>query len=107
MIYVASPYSHPDSAVRQQRYEAVVAFMATLVPSRLAFSPIMHTHDMTVRHNIAGDFATWQRYCLGMIDKADAFWVLPLEGWRESKGVAAEIDYALARGMQVLIKRVA
>jgi hypothetical protein len=36
-----------------------------------------------------------------MIDKCDELWVLELEGWRTSRGVSAEIEYALTKGKTV------
>lgn len=41
MIYLASPYSHPAPAVRQERYEAACAATATLTrEGHPVFSPI-------------------------------------------------------------------
>ena len=48
MIYLASPYSHPDADVRQARHdlavEAAIAIMQDI--GEAVFSPIAHSHYM-------------------------------------------------------------
>lgn len=95
MIYLASPYSSPRSDIRQRRYDEVVEAIAAMTKAGLnVYSPIVHFHIASVRHNLPGDFEFWQRINLDMIDRADKFWVFKQHGWTESKGVQAEIAYA-------------
>ena len=47
MIYLASPCSHPDPAVREQRYQAACRAVAALLHERrLVFSPIVNGHPL-------------------------------------------------------------
>jgi len=45
MIYLASPYTSDDPAVRQQRFEAACRAAAAMIrQGQTVFSPIAHSH---------------------------------------------------------------
>ncbi len=47
MIYLASPYSHPDPAVREQRFRAACRAAAELIRAgHVVISPVVHGHPM-------------------------------------------------------------
>ena len=95
MIYLASPYSHPDPNVREQRYQAACRATAELLRSgEPAFSPIVHSHVL-VRFGLPGDWEFWQRSDRALLCRCQRLVVLTLDGWRESRGVQAEIDLAI------------
>lgn len=94
MIYVASPYSHKDPAVMKERYEQVKAFTAHLMRQGLpAYSPIVHGHDIASSHELPTDWEFWQQHCLAMLRRADKMIILRLDGWDQSTGVQAELDF--------------
>lgn len=105
MIYLASPYSHPDPEVRQQRFTDVcrAAGRLMLQIGEVIYSPIAHGHSVAeVCPEIdAMDAEFWMRQCIGMLRNADALFVLKLDGWRESRGVAEELEIARAFGIPV------
>lgn len=102
MIYLASPYSHPDEHVRHYRWWEVLKVTARMVAAGMfPFSPIVHSHDMARIHGMAFDHAAWQSYDEHMLGMADALYVLMVEGWQESVGVASEVAFAEARGIPV------
>ncbi len=95
MIYLASPYSHPEPAVRQWRYEAACQATAELLRrGHVVVSPIVHSHAL-VRFGLPGDWEFWQRCDAALLCRCQRLFVLTLEGWRESRGVQAEIDLAI------------
>lgn len=95
MIYIASPYSHPDPAVRDARHLAVMSFTAKIMrQGQVPFSPIVHCHDIAIRFGLPGDFSFWQRYNFEMLRLATTLYILCLPGWEESIGVRAEFQYA-------------
>ena len=104
-IYVASPYSHPDSVVREARYREAVEAAGRLMKERpgcAVFSPIAHSHMIAEQTSLPGDFDFWQAQDVGFIDHwATRLAVLTLDGWQESRGVQAEIARAEARGLPV------
>ena len=101
LTYLASPYSHPDKAIQEQRFHAVCQHAAAMMCSgELVFSPIAHTHPI-VAYDLPGDWAFWRRYDLAMLERCDELVVLHLDGWEESIGVQAEIAIAKELNLQV------
>lgn len=100
--YIASPYSHEDAAIREERFNNVSKFTAMLVKSGvIAYSPIAHSHPLAVKYNIRGDFGFWAHQNYGMLSKASNMIVLCLDGWKDSKGVQAEIAFAEQCGIDI------
>ena len=103
IVYVASPYSHEDPRVEEKRYELVseaVAGLMKLHPKFYFFSPILHSHVLAREWNIEPDVG-WEIYDLKMLSVSDLLLVFKDEGWEESKGVAAEIEYATKNGIEI------
>jgi nucleoside 2-deoxyribosyltransferase len=101
MIYLASPYSHPDSAVREQRYRAACrAAAALLLAGEPVISPIAHSHPL-VEHGLPADWTFWQHYDRDLLARCDAVVVLTLDGWETSVGVREEIRIARELGKPV------
>lgn len=102
-FYLASPYSHESVQVKQSRYETAMSVTARLLTRDwIIYSPIVHCHELAKAHSLPGDFAFWQRYNNAMLDSAVGLIVLCLAGWRESKGVQAEISYILAQHKPII-----
>ena len=106
VIYLASPYSHPDEQVRVDRYEAVSAMAASIIVKTkgqiMPFAPITHSHPLFVlKPETGSDFTAWQGFDEWMIRACDELWVLTLKGWDKSVGVTAEIEYAKSMGKHV------
>jgi len=101
IAYLASPYSHPDLAVREERYRAACrAAAALLLAGQPIFSPIAHSHPL-VAYGLPADWSFWQRYDREMLARCDEVVVLMLVGWRESVGVREEIRIARELGKPV------
>ena len=95
MIYIASPYTHKNKKVMQQRYEEVVALCAYLAKEgHSVYSPIAHWHLIAEKYDLPKDDAWWRILDEDMIIVAKQLWVLMLEGWRTSRGVKREILFA-------------
>lgn len=104
MVYLASPYSHPDPDVRQQRFVEVCRVAARLMTEeRVAvFSPVAHGHPVAEHGGLdAMAHAFWMSQCLPFIHAADEVVVLKLDGWQDSAGVASEIQQAYLLGIPV------
>lgn len=97
MIYLASPYTHPDLKVVEERFKAVCAVSSEIMRRNIElFSPIAHTHPIAMAGGLPTDWDFWKRFDEWFIQRCDQLWVLMLDGWRNSKGVAAEIEIASA-----------
>lgn len=102
MIYLASPYTHSDPAIREQRFEAVCLAAGKLMAAgEHVFSPIAHTHPIAVRCDLPKGWEFWQSYDRAMIRFCDRFMVLTLPGWLQSTGVCAERRYWISLGGEV------
>jgi len=94
MIYLASPYSHPDPAVRFQRYrDACRAAVALIKAGHEIFSPIAHSHAL-VEHGLPIDWSFWERHDRHHLIHCDEVVVLTLDGWEVSIGVREELRMA-------------
>lgn len=89
--YLASPYSHPEKEVRQERFRAACKAAAQLMEGgRGVFAPIPHSHPIEEFVNTNNhDF--WMRQDYPLLIAANELVVLMLPGWEQSKGVAEEI----------------
>ena len=97
MIYLASPYSHPDPLVRQDRFEKAMSACATLTKRGVhVFSPIAHWHPIAVSHDLPTDANYWMAYNIHHLKHSSRLFVLELPGWQESIGVTEEIRIAKA-----------
>jgi hypothetical protein len=101
LTYLASAYSHPDPAVREQRFQAACRAAAALMQlGYCVLSPIAHSHCIAA-HGLPTGWDFWQRLDSELLLRCDEMVVLTLDGWRESRGVAAEIELARAVGLPV------
>ena len=91
MIYLASPYS----ANPEHNYQLALSATAHMVAAGyIVYSPIVHCHPLHQAANLPQDFAFWRRHNFGILRKASELWVLDIQGWQESIGVQAEINFA-------------
>ena len=94
-IYIASPYTHADPAVMEERYQMAMEFTAYCMKnSEVVYSPIVHCHVMAQVYKLPTNWAFWRMFDLRMIKKAKEIRVMMLPGWKESVGVTAEIEFA-------------
>lgn len=95
MIYLAAPYSHPSASLRANRVRATAYIVAYLAHrGEVAFSPILHGHYTEVSTGKEIPWQIWMSHGFGMLEKATKMMVLELPGWKESKGVTAELKKA-------------
>jgi hypothetical protein len=93
--YLCSPYSHPDPAVRAERYVAVLKETAYLLKMGLhIYSPIVHCHELAKVANMPTDAEFWKAYNFCMIRSAEYVKVLMLDGWEASVGIKGEVEEA-------------
>ena len=102
LIYLASPYSHPDPAVRQARFEAACKQAALMMRAGLiVFSPLAHSHSIAIRHDLPGDWEFWKRQCERCIKARDKVVMMMLEGFQLSQGMMEEFAIATEIGIPI------
>jgi len=102
LVYLASPYSAYKGG-RWEAFELVSRRAAGLMLSgNLVFCPIAHSHSIEMEgmsEKQDGDW--WLRQDFAVLERCDEVWVYMMPGWKESYGVQAEIDFALAHNIPV------
>lgn len=96
MIYLASPYSHPDPLVREKRFKLACQVAAKLISRRIVvYSPVAYTHPM-VQHDpsLPTNWDFWRSLDEEFLKICDELWIILLSGWKESIGVRGEIILA-------------
>lgn len=102
MIYLASPYSHKDHEVMENRFVAAREACAFLTKAgKLVYSPIVHWHPVAEAHDLPRDFLFWSKLNFSMIRRCEEVHVLCLNNWNNSLGVSAEIEFAKSAFMNV------
>ena len=114
-IYLASPYTHKDLGVREQRAIQVAKVAGKLIQKgNNVFCPIAHSHYIAKYSEVdaasaAGDnyehnpvHLMWMRVDIAMLEDCTHLYVLMLDGWKESKGVLEELDIARHLGLEVV-----
>lgn len=102
IIYFASPYSHKDPKVVEDRVQKTSDMVAKLVSEgNVVISPIVYGHNLLQFHNMPSDWEFWKNFCQTFLHKSDEMIVYMLPGWDQSTGVLAEIDLAKELGINV------
>jgi len=90
-IYLASPYTHDDPAIMEERYLAVCLKASQLAKEYHVYSPIIHWHPVAKLHGLPRDWEFWKKMNRADIEMRDEVHVLKLEGWSISIGIGSEI----------------
>lgn len=101
-LYVASPYSHDDPQVMEDRRTAVCKFAGDLIrPGYSVFCPIAHNVAIVQQTGVPTGWEQWKDQDLGILEVCDELVVCMLPGWKESQGVAGEIKRATELGKPI------
>lgn len=95
MIYLASPYSHPDPLRVQSRIEQTMECFSNLcLQGHVVFAPVLMTHETCLAHSMPSDAGYWEGFNTQFLRRSNSMMVLCIEGWATSKGVWQEISLA-------------
>lgn len=100
MIAITGPYNHQDPMVKEERVNIITSACLTLLLSgKTAITPLTYglmliEHSKKKGVEIPDTFNYWEKFCLDFIESSDEVYVLNIDGWEDSKGVAAEIAKA-------------
>jgi hypothetical protein len=85
------------------RFKAVCSAAAQLMCfGFVVFSPIAHSHAISVYGELSGDYSWWRKFDLPFLRASKCVVVYMLEGYGASVGVCDEIAEARAAGIPVL-----
>jgi hypothetical protein len=102
MIYLASPYNHPDPAVREDRFIRVCKVAGRLLAQGItSYCAIAHTHPIEKYAELPPGWDYWQKMDEEFLALAEKLVVVKMEGWDKSEGITAEIARTQALGKAV------
>jgi hypothetical protein len=102
MIYLATPYTHEDPSIVEERYLLALDITQFFLKQGVwIFSPIVHCHEIAKRYNLPGDFSFWHDYDEEMISIAKQVWFALIPGYSKSKGM--KLEYTLALNAKKII----
>jgi nucleoside 2-deoxyribosyltransferase len=102
-VYLACAYSHPDPAIREQRVLQADQCAAWLLEQGYnVFSPLSHSHRIAHHMNNHNNSEYWVNLDLDFIDWCDVVAVMKIDGWKESKGIRKELEFAALHGKPVM-----
>lgn len=101
-IYLASPYTHPDEPVMEGRYREIVRIAAELFKDgKVFFCPIAQSHVLKEIAGLQGSWKEFSKFDCAFIRNSSEVLVATMDGWLESVGVQAEIQFAKKVGIPV------
>jgi len=102
IIYISSPYNHPENEVVEQNFKDVSEFAAIMCShGHVAFSPITYGHTLLQFVEMSSDWEFWKNFCLSFLQHCDELVVYKMPGWLESGGVKDEIEYAKEHNIKI------
>ena len=96
-VYLACPFSHKNPMVRKRRvFISTMCAAMILKNGYMVYSPLTHTSSIAefLPPENECSWKYWKDISLTFVDWADELWVIMLNGWQKSIGVAAEIKHA-------------
>ncbi len=102
LVYLATPYTHPDPQVVETRVAAVNKAAGHLMRQGLKiFSPISHSHPIAMCSKLPTDWEYWKEFDWAYLTHCHKLIVLMSEGWEQSTGVTAELVFAKELGLEI------
>ncbi len=102
LVYLASPYSHPDDNVREMNYKIISKIASEMVSEgKVVMSPISYGHNLLNYTDMPSDWDFWYNFCVTFLLRCDRLVVCMMPGWDKSRGVAEEIEIAIANNIPV------
>jgi hypothetical protein len=103
LIYLACPFRHTDPLVQKKRCAASHYAAAQLIKQGLfVFSPLTHNEILLEILNDTLPPEQWLQFDLSILAHCQSLYILKMEGWDQSKGVAREVAFAKEKGLQIV-----
>lgn len=100
MMYISTPYSHPDETVRELRYTEALRFLQYLaIIGEPAISIVVQYHPLM--QYLPMTFEFWSKIYTPILQVSTSVGVLIMEGWDISKGVTDEVNKAKSFGKEL------
>jgi len=105
IIYIGSPYNHPEPETVKSNFEIVTRLAGELCSQgHTAFSPITYGHTLLGFTEMPTTWEFWKNFCLSFLQHCDELLVYKMPGWRDSRGLLEEIEYAKSNNIKITYK---
>ncbi len=95
IIYLGLPYTHKDPSIEDFRADVSDIIAADLfVQGYIVFAPISSWHHIARKHDLPGDYHSWEELNRVFMHKCEKLLIITLPGWEDSVGVNAEMKLA-------------
>lgn len=85
-----------------ERFDTVCCVAAKLMRDGVhLYCPIAHTHPIAVKGDLPRGWDYWEAYDRKLLAACQELWIVMMDGWQESKGIAAERAIANELGLPV------
>jgi len=90
-IFLATPYSHHDPKIEQDREYLVTEVAAKLMlRGQIVYSPITYGYAIAYRFDLPHDYEFWLTLNDAFLERASAVYILDTSNWQTSAGVRHE-----------------
>lgn len=105
-IFLACPYEGSKTE-RKSRFAIATRYAGELISlGKIVFSPITHGHAIVQYTPLPVTAEFWRNINNSFIEWCDEVHVLCLSGWKESVGIAAEIELAKTLGKKIIFSEI-
>ena len=102
-LYLACPYTHNYSDIENERCLLATKKAAELMnQGYIVFSPLTHSVPIDDFFDDFKSYDFWLAQDFPFIEWCDILYILQLPGYRKSKGVQDEIEYATKLGKEII-----
>ncbi len=104
IVFLSNPYSNINPEIIEERYQKCLELGHHMIQNDVdLISPILIGHQIVKKYvMLESDWNRWEKYCKNLINISSTILVFKLDGWEQSTGVKAEIDYAKSKGKRIL-----
>lgn len=106
LVFISMPYNHEDKNVIEYRIAKSRELSLLLLECGVVtLSPAQIGHDL-LKHpnakNLSSNFKYWSKFSIDILSKCKDMIVLLLDGHAESTGMAAEYEFAVKHGINIV-----
>lgn len=102
MIFISAPYSSLYRATIEKRVEIITFYAGYLLNKGIvSISPILVGEQIMKHFNFPSDFEFWDKVCYQYLERSSSVHVLTIQGWKGSKGVTGEIEFARQKNIPI------
>jgi len=95
--FLCVPYTDHDKDVVDERAKEAEKFIATATAALqglIVYSPVAMYHHLVDKYDLPIDHDYWNEHCAKTMAMCKEVIVLEIHGWKHSKGVKTEIEFA-------------